>query len=199
MSIERLRAYASKAARELTAAAHTTQAMVVAIEHRDERRVGFLGRRTETTIRREPRTEVVGWPLWSLDKSIHEYWDGQGSNRRRSLREQWRVTRHIWLDETGPLIFALVDHHRILYVGTGWQAWDGLVESRRATDEDLGMPDLNWRHPRDLAVSAGGQGLYFEHEAWIAPGGRPKDSGSTLSAAITRLRQTAGTYVARPR
>lgn len=199
MSIDRLRAYAAKAARELTAATHPTQALVVAVEHRDQRRVGFLGRRTETTIRREPRSEVVGWPLWSLVDSTHEFWDGQGTNRRRILREQWRLARHIWLDETGSLIFAQVDHHRFNALGTGWQEWDALLASRPASDEDLRLPDSNWRSPRDFALSAGGQGLYFERGAWIAPGGRPRDPGSTLSGAITRLRKSAGTYVARPR
>lgn len=95
----------------------------------------------------------------------------------------------IWLSTAGELVVVGVDEHAWSSRSERVREVDFVVQRRLALDDDLGLPDLRWRAPRDFAFDPGGEGLYFERRAWIAKGGPRIHLGSTLSAALDALEQ----------
>lgn len=197
MSLEGLRAYARKAARELSSAGISpSRAFLEGGESRTTQRQ--VGRRPPGDTVEDPAPgassgrEVKGWPVWvqtyrSVAYRTGSDWRSEG---------HWDLVNEIWLTTEGDLVIASVKTRR----WENGQSKPDIIESLMpASDNEILRADQAWyREPKPPRVPGGNRTGLWESNTSIR-NAEPLRPGRRVSMGITDLRKIVGTYEAHPK
>lgn len=195
MTVERVRSYAVKTAKELGRAGHPPEGLTVEIasSRLGEQRVGLFRRLFARTVADTVQTRIEGWCLWSQAMTVTEV-----HQATTPVGQGWTTSRQIWL---------AADDGRLLDVGLRTGAWnfqsegqpDRVLSICNAEDAVIQLADRAYfDFPRPPYVPRTHKGSRFKPGYYESNVGQrnapPLPEGMRISRALTELRKKAGTY-----